>query len=189
VLSRQEMRLAREVARFVTGGTGLLTFGAALVGAFARTRPGSDTADTQYVIAPASFKGGRLGELDDFPGMTIGSWQMRPHSRGSVQARSPDPTTPPLQPLERYGVAVDAGSPDPTTPPLQPRYLSDPTDRQAVVEGLRFGRRLAEAAALDPYRGDEAVPGASVASDEAVLDYARRCLDTDDPVAHRPAHE
>jgi len=83
------MRLAREVARFVTGGTGLLTFGAALVGAFARTRPGSDTADTQYVIAPGSFKGGRLGELDDFPGMTIGSWQMRPHSRGSVQARSP----------------------------------------------------------------------------------------------------
>jgi choline dehydrogenase len=146
------LKLAREMARFAIGGTGLLTFGAALVGAFARTRPGSDTADTQYVIAPGSFKGGRLGELDDFPGMTIGCWQMRPHSRGSVQARSPDPATPPA---------------------IQPRYLSDRTDQQAVVEGLRFARRLAGAAALDAYRGDEAVPGADVASDEGLLAYAR----------------
>lgn len=145
------LRLAREVARFVAGGTGLLTFGAALVGAFARLGGESATADTQYVIAPGSFKGGRLGELDDFPGMTIGSWQMRPRSRGTVQARSRDPMQ---------------------APAIQPRYLSDPADRAAVVEGLRFGRRLAHAAALAPYRGEEVVPGAEVTSDAALLDYA-----------------
>jgi choline dehydrogenase len=145
--------LAREMAKFAFRGTGILTYSAALVGAFVRTRAESATPDVQYVFAPGSFKGGRLGELDDFPGLTCGCWQMRPESRGSVEAKSPDPRE---------------------APAIRPRYLSDAADREAIVAGLEFARRLCAAPALAPFRDAEVVPGPAVNSADELLDYARR---------------
>jgi choline dehydrogenase len=91
--------------------------------------------------------------LDDFPGITAGAWQMRPLSRGYVEAKSSDPHQ---------------------APAINPRYLSDPTDRRAIVGGLRFIRRLFAAPALARYCGPEALPGAAVATDDELLDYARQ---------------
>ena len=103
----------------------------------------SATPDVQCSIAPGSFKDGQIGELDDFPGLTAGAWQMRPLSRGYVEARSPNPAE---------------------APAINPRYLSDPTDRRAIVGGLRFVRRLFAAPALARYCGSEIQPGAAAAS-------------------------
>jgi hypothetical protein len=49
-------------------------------------------------------------------------------------------------------------------PAINPRYLSDPTDRRAMIGGLRFVRRLFAAPALARYCGAEIRPGAAVAA-------------------------
>ena len=108
---------------------GILTYSAAVVGAFASTGL-TDIPDIQFVIAPGSFKEGRIGELEDLPGLSLGVWQMRPESRGSVHMTSKDPGSAPI---------------------IDPAYLSHAVDRATVVEGLRIGRRLAEQPSLARY--------------------------------------
>lgn len=145
-------RLWWEVARWLTTGGGLLAFSPAHVGAFVRSRPELELPDLQFVFTPASYSDGVVGQLQREPGMTLGVWQMRPESRGHVRARSADPDM---------------------APAIQPNYLTAETDRRAVVDGLRWGRRLLSGVALDPYRGPETLPGPELASDEELLGYAR----------------
>ena len=78
---------------------------------------------------------------------------MRPLSRGYVEAKSSEPRE---------------------APAINPRYLSEQTDRRAIVGGLRFVRRLFAAPALAKYCGAELLPGAHVERDDELLDYARR---------------
>lgn len=143
--------LASEVAKYVVSGSGILTYSAAVVGAFASTglveRP-----DVQFVIAPGSFKEGRIGELEELPGLSLGVWQMRPESRGSVHIGSAKNDEPPL---------------------IDPKYLSHPLDRETVVAGLRIGRALAQQPALARYVVEETLPGRQAGDDEALLQYAR----------------
>src|SRR5215469_1589659 len=82
-----------------------------------------------------------LRRLDDKPGMIAGIWQMRPLSRGYVEARSPRPEDPPA---------------------INPHYLSEETDRRAVVGGLRMARRLFAAPVLQKYVVAENLPGRDV---------------------------
>jgi choline dehydrogenase-like flavoprotein len=85
--------------------------------------------------------------------MTNGVWQMRPDSKGFVRARTAHPD--------------DA-------PAIQPNYLSAATDQRAIVDGLRWCRRLLATDDLRQYRGVETLPGANVATDDELLDYARQ---------------
>jgi choline dehydrogenase len=146
------MPFARELMRYVTQGTGMLTYSASLCAASVKVLPESATPDVQCVFAPASYKPGLIRKLDDVPGITGGPFQMRPLSRGYVRARTPDPHDQPA---------------------INPRYLSEDADRRAIVGGLRFLRRLFAAPALAKYVVAEKVPGPNVRSDEELLDYAR----------------
>jgi choline dehydrogenase-like flavoprotein len=87
------------------------------------------------------------------PGMTIGVYQCRPESRGSIHIGSRDPFAPPR---------------------IRPNFLGEALDCEALVGGMRVARTIGEAAALAPYRGAEFKPGADCASDAALIDYARR---------------
>ena len=78
---------------------------------------------------------------------------MRPLSRGYVEARSNQPGD---------------------MPAINPRYLSDETDRRAIVGGLRFARRLFARAPLKNFVREESLPGSQVQTDDELLDYARR---------------
>ncbi len=147
------LALAGEVLRYLVTGKGMLTYSASLAAASVKVLEESATPDMQCSIAPGSFKDGQIGELDDFPGITAGAWQMRPLSRGYVEARSGDPRQ---------------------APAINPRYLSDQTDRRAIVGGLRFIRRLFAAPALAKYCGTEILPGSAVETDDELLDYARQ---------------
>jgi choline dehydrogenase len=54
----------------------------------------------QVTFAPGSFKGGQIGELEKTPGLSAGAWQMRPLSRGYVEAKSNRPgDAPAINPL------------------------------------------------------------------------------------------
>jgi choline dehydrogenase len=145
------LALAKEVVKYAVSGSGILTYSAAVIGAFASTGL-SDRADVQFVIAPGSFKEGRIGELEDEPGLSFGVWQMRPQSRGQVHIVSSDGSKAPM---------------------IAPQYLSTHLDRQTVVAGLRIGRELARQPSLAPYVVDETVPGTRAASDDTLLQYAR----------------
>jgi choline dehydrogenase len=131
----------------------MLTYGPALVAASVKVLEESATPDVQCLLAPGSFAPGPLRRLDDTPGMTAGMWQMRPLSRGYVEARSNRPGDPPA---------------------INPRYLSGDTDRRAVAGGLKMVRRLFAAPALAKYVVAETLPGSDVQSDDELLDYARQ---------------
>jgi len=145
--------LAGEVLRWLINGKGMLSYSASLVAASVKVLEEAATPDMQCSFAPGSFKDGQVGQLEEEPGLTGGTWQMRPLSRGYVEARSPRPG--------------DA-------PAINPRYLSEETDRRAVVGGLRYVRRIFAAPALARFVGPEKLPGMQVESDDELLDYARR---------------
>ncbi|MCC7276356.1 MAG: choline dehydrogenase [Alphaproteobacteria bacterium] len=146
-------RLAVEAAKYALLGRGILTYSAGNGVGFARSRPGLEAPDFQLSFAPASFKDGVLGRLDDEPGATLGIWQLRPESRGTVAIRSPDP-------LE--------------APAIRPNYLGAETDRQVTVAALKVARAIMEAPAFARWRVGEKHPGDAVQSDEDWLGYARR---------------
>jgi choline dehydrogenase len=145
-------RLYWEIGKWLATGRGLLAFSPAHVAAFLRSDPALDAPDLQFVFTPASYSEGVTGQLQEFPGMTCGVWQLRPESKGYVRARSPDPAQPPA---------------------IQPNYLTAETDRRAAVAGIRWCRRLLGTAALAPYRDRETIPGEDLQSDEELLAYAR----------------
>ncbi|HVB18503.1 MAG TPA: GMC family oxidoreductase N-terminal domain-containing protein [Stellaceae bacterium] len=147
------MPFVGELMRYVFAGTGLLTYAASLVCASVKVLEESATPDVQILFANASFAPGPIRRLDTKPGMTGGMWQMRPLSRGYVEAKSSDPHDHPA---------------------INPRYLSEETDRRAAVGGLRAARHLFAAPALAPYYVAEILPGTNVQSDDELLDYLRQ---------------
>ncbi len=144
--------LAGEVIRWLFTGRGMLSYSPSLVAASVKVLEESATPDMQITFAPGSFKGGMIGELEDEPGLSGGAWQMRPLSRGYVEAKTSNPRD---------------------MPAINPRYMSEETDRRAVIGGLRFARRLFDAPALKQYTGVETYPGKDVQTDDELLDYAR----------------
>jgi len=86
------------------------------------------------------------------PGLTIGGYIMRPRSRGAVHAASAD--------FRRQ-------------PAIMPNYLDHSADQHAIVAVLRWARRVIAQSALAHYVDHELMPGADLASDEALLAYAR----------------
>ncbi len=145
--------LAGEVMRWLITGKGMLSYSPSLVAASVKVLEESATPDVQVTFAPGSFKGGQIGELEETPGLSCGAWQMRPTSRGYVEAKSNRPGD---------------------MPAINPRYLSEESDRRAIIGGLRFARRMFAAPALKQFVREESLPGGHLQTDDELLDYARR---------------
>ncbi|NQV98407.1 MAG: GMC family oxidoreductase N-terminal domain-containing protein, partial [Rhodospirillales bacterium] len=146
------LRLGLEIMRWFATGKGLLAFSPAHVATFMRSRPSLEVPDLQFVFTPASYTAGMIGQLERQPGMTTGVWQLRPDSKGFVRART----------------ASVRDAPD-----IQPHYLKEKTDQTAMIEGLKWCRKLLSTEPLNPYRDYESLPGANVVSDDEILDYIR----------------
>ncbi len=147
--------LAGQVLRYLATGHGILTYAESLVAASVKVLPESATPDVQALFAhgSGSYAAGASRVLDTMPGMSCGMWQMRPLSRGYVEARSPRPED---------------------QPNINPRYFSDETDCRAAVGGLRWIRRLFAAPALAKYVVAETVPGRDVKRDDELLCYVKQ---------------
>ncbi len=63
-------------------------------------------------------------------------------------------------------------------PALRFNYLSTDQDRREWVEAIRVARRLLGQPGLAPYDAGETSPGASVETDEEILDWVRRDAET-----------
>jgi choline dehydrogenase len=126
--------------------------GAAYAGGFFRTSEALATPDVQCHIM--LFSGDTIAPpLHPFSGISCPLIVLRPESRGTVRIKSADPLA---------------------APAIQPRYLTAPKDRDTMVAGLRALRRILAAPALSSFIEAEHDPGPACASDDDLLDFARR---------------
>jgi choline dehydrogenase len=146
------LRLAREAVRFATAGNGALTFGVTSAMVFCRSREGLSSPDLQLLFTPASYAQGVFRQLEHEPGMTVAVCPVRPESRGTIMAQSPDPFT---------------------YPAIRPNYLSAPSDLRVLIAGVAHTRHIFAQPAMEPYSVEETQPGPNIATDEDFAEYAR----------------
>lgn len=143
-------RLGWQLARWLAGRPSVLALTPSVVHFHWRADGSAGRPDLQGVFSPASYRAGKVGVLDGYPGMSCGVWQHRPESRGTVLVRSPDPRE---------------------APRVMPNYLAHEHDRQTLVAGVRLARRLLRTRALAPFFEEESLPGDLLQSEDELLDY------------------
>ncbi len=142
--------------RYLVRRDGQMSACTAMVHALAKTDPALDRPDVKIQMHNLSAADPRHPTelvLDDFPGFGIGTFALRPESKGSVHIRSPDPD--------------DA-------PAITANYLADERDRRTSVAALRLARRIAEQPALKALIVRETRPGPEAQSDESLLEHIAR---------------
>ncbi len=147
------LRLTREVARFFVEGRGALTFGVTTAQVFCRSSPEKASPDLQLLFTPASYDPSKFGALETEDGMTVAVCPTRPDSRGTIMARTSDPTTAPV---------------------ITPNYLSHSGDTRVLLAGMRFTRAIFKAPQIAQHSVVETLPGPDVQTDDEMVDYARR---------------
>ncbi|MBV9815893.1 MAG: GMC family oxidoreductase N-terminal domain-containing protein, partial [Alphaproteobacteria bacterium] len=145
----RKLKAGLEYYMFHRGPLSMISSPAAL---FARTRPELASPDVKCSISPFSAERPQDG-LHPFSGFTMIAYQLRPESRGEIRLKSPDP--------------FDA-------PAVHPNYLATETDQCTIVAGLKLCRRILATPQMQSLIEAEFQPGSAVASDEDLLDYARR---------------
>lgn len=143
--------------RYLATRRGFMAMPSAPVLGFLKTRPELETPDIQVHVMPYVIKDAARRLLQDWPGMTMTCYQLRPESLGSIHVRSADARE---------------------HPDIRFNFLSDALDRQTMVDGLRLIRKVAEAAPLDPLRGEEVEPGTGASSDEDLMNHIRNTANT-----------
>jgi len=130
---------------------GPMTMAPSQMGAFARSSADQASANLEFHVQPLSLD--KFGEpLHRFDAVTVSVCNLRPTSRGSIHAASPDPAAAPL---------------------IQPNYLSTPEDERVAIDSLRLIRRIVAQSPLAALNPREVLPGQDAVSDEAVLASAR----------------
>jgi len=145
----KKLKVGVQYMMFRTGPLAMISSPAAL---FARTRPGLATPDVKCSVSPFSAERPQDG-LHPWSGFTLIAYQLRPESRGEIRLKSARPDDPPA---------------------VHPNYLATETDRRTIVEGLKLCRRLLANHHLQRFVETEYLPGDGVASDDELLDFARR---------------
>ncbi len=118
--------------------------------------PRMGSPDAQLHLVPYTFSPTTRRLLDE-PGMTITVYQLRPESLGSIHIKSADPHE---------------------APAIRFNFLSNPLDRQTLVDAVRFTRRLMQAPAMDQFRGIEFKPGPDVRSDDEIIEWIGKTAET-----------
>ncbi|MCX7365101.1 MAG: GMC family oxidoreductase N-terminal domain-containing protein [Alphaproteobacteria bacterium] len=145
--------LVAEVLKYAWNRTGILALNPTLIYVFWKSDERVDNYDLQLTFTPASYKEGVQSTLDDYPGMTIASWQQRPDSTGYVRARSADPFA---------------------APTIQPNYLAAESDRRVLLAGMKLARRLLSSGPMQQYYDREEFPGADKQSDDELMTAAKQ---------------
>ncbi len=131
--------------------SGILTIGAGVAGAFARSRPELDLPDVQFHIMPLSAD--RPGEsLHTFSGMTVSVCQLRPESRGRIAIKS--------------GNSAEQ-------PSIVSNYLASEADRRTMLDGMRLIRKCSSQPAFARHVIAERYPGPQTESEEGLMAYLK----------------
>jgi len=145
------MSLAKTLWDYSINRKGPLTGGASSLGAFISVGD-QEIPDTQIFFSYGSGKNSTKAlVVDSFDAITIGSYQLRPESRGSVSISSSDPMKSPL---------------------IHYNYLSTENDWSTSKKGLMFQESLMARSAFAPFKPEPLVNGLSHE------DYIRQFADT-----------
>jgi choline dehydrogenase len=149
---RNPARGALAAAQWLALRKGPLTYSAGVAGAFFRTeRDRQSVPDVQSLFIP--FSTDKMGTaLHSYSGFTASVCQLRPESRGSVMAASPDMRV---------------------APTIQPNYLSAEADRRCMVAGVKALRHILRRPALRDWIAAEVDPPSTLDGDNAILDFIR----------------
>ncbi|MDO6965859.1 GMC family oxidoreductase [Rhizobium alvei] len=149
------IRLLKEYLRWRKDGTGLLATPFAEGGAFLKSRPELAVPDLQLHFV--------IGVLEDHArrlrwghGFSTHMCVLRPYSRGTVGLKSRDPLA---------------------APRIDPNFLSDPRDRQTMIDGVRVLKSILDAPSLARHRVSDLYPLKDLSDDE-ILRHIRARSDT-----------
>ena len=146
----------RTIMRWRMRHSGPLTSNVAEAGGFSRSRPSLSAPDLQWHALPTPYQ--RQGLADpSIRALSLLITLVAVGSRGTVRLRSSDP---------RHKPAIDPG------------YLSDGSDIEPLIEGIRMAREFAAAGPMAKICKAELAPGPDVRSDPEVREYVRRDLAT-----------
>lgn len=140
--------LLMNVARYGLGRTGPMTGAAYDVGGWFRSRPDLQQPDSQILIAPVSFDytSPKLA-VEPIGGMNICVYMLRPESQGTVRIRSAEPSE---------------------LPSVRPNFITADADQQAVVDTIRYARKLVSQEPLARLVQAETRPGPDYESEEEI---------------------
>lgn len=143
-------RLGLNLARYALFGSGPMTSGYGVVGAFAKVLPESDFADVEILLSPVLASPDKRGNLrvEDGHSVQLFGYPLRSRSEGSVMIASADPSAPPT---------IHAG------------YLSDPYDQRVTAAMYRYIRRWMEQPAIAPLVREQREPGRSLDKDDEII--------------------
>ncbi|MGV6875656.1 GMC family oxidoreductase [Pseudochelatococcus sp. B33] len=150
-------RLGPAVMQWLLFASGPLTFGSTTVTIFAKSRPQLAVPDLQFLFMPGIFPRSSASKreligIETLKGIRFSISAAKPRSRGRLRAKSAD--------IDEH-------------PSISPGYLTAPEDLETLKAGLRLGRRIFAAPALQPFVQKEVFPGTQVQSDEDIEAYIR----------------
>jgi choline dehydrogenase len=124
--------------------------------AFAPTQSGGKDAEVKLQIQQVSSPGNRgAGKIlvDDFDGVTIASFQIRPRSRGTSHIANSNPQADPV---------------------MVSNHFTHPEDLDACLTAFKLSRKIAETGPMAKLLEGEVRPGAANVSDEALVQHLRQ---------------
>ena len=138
--------------KWILGKPSVLALNSMTVFAACKSDPAARDTDYLLMFLPASLKGGRTRVLDTFPGLTGGTWQQRPESRGYVRIRSADVNDAPV---------------------IQPNYLDKEIDRRIQVTAMKHLIAVLQSDPLKPIIEEFTYPTPLCHTDDEWLDHIR----------------
>jgi len=143
-------------AQWLFGRSGIGASNHFEAGGFIRSNDEVDYPNLQYHFLPVAIRyngqSARKGH-----GYQVHVGPVRSDARGHVQIQSTDPLH---------------------HPSIQFNYLSTDQDRREWVEAIRITRDILNQPGLETFRGEELAPGPEVQTDEDILDFVRKELES-----------
>lgn len=139
------------VARYLLAGRGPLTSNVGEAVAFVRSSPELSAPDLELVFAPGPFSDHGLTPPTEH-GLTIGVVLLQPESRGHLDLAGP-------------GVG--------TAPRIDPGYLTDDSDLERLVAGIRIAEELFKDSAFAPYVSGPMAPHPGEVDDQELIRAVR----------------
>lgn len=169
------LRLMVHGAHYLLTRGGVLTLGSSQACAWVKVLPGADRPDMQIFFRPVSWEFSPSGTLviGSTPSVSASCSPIRPHSRGHIGLRSPDPCAPAK---------------------IVPNYLEAVPDRIVAVKGFALMRRIFATEPMKSRIVRERLPGPDCVTEDDILQHVRKtaqsqhhwagsCKMGDDPMA------
>ena len=150
--------LVWQALRYALFNDGMLGGVAAPIRAFVRSREGLEAPDVLLGWVPMLTEPGPRGpKIARQSGMTCYAHPMRPESKGHIHITSAEPRRPPA---------------------INFNFLSSPIDAEVTARAVRIARSVMTAPAMAHLQVTEIAPGASLNTDDEILDWVRGSAET-----------